>query len=109
MQCTSIYDLNFDQKSIDAIEDIKRRNNLSKVLSRVMPFGTMANIFLGNGPLKSAHNITRTDFEALAKAMAALPAIQRKVIQDIARRQAIYHVGREASFWKGVADGCGID
>ena len=74
-----------------------------------MSIGTMANIFLGNGALKSAYNISQTDFEAFARAMAALPYMQRKVIRDIAREQAIYHTGKESTFWMGVADGCGID
>ncbi|VAW87226.1 hypothetical protein MNBD_GAMMA18-981 [hydrothermal vent metagenome] len=78
------------------------------MLSRAMPFGTMTNIFLGNKVAISSFNIYQTDFEALAKALAALPAIQRRVIQDIARRQAVYHVGQQAKFWKGVADGCEI-
>ncbi len=78
MQCKSINGLKFDKKSIDAIEDIKRRNNLGAILSGALAIGTMANIFLGNGPLKSAYSISQADFEALAKAMSGLPIIQRQ-------------------------------
>ena len=78
-------------------------------MSQAMPFGTMANIFLGNGALKSSHNIMATDFETLAKAMASLPAIQRKVIRDIATKQAVFHIGDQSKSWKGVVDGCEID
>jgi len=109
MQCIPIYGLNFDQESVNAIKDIKRRNELFLVLSRVMPFRTMANIFLGNGALQSAYNISQTDFETLAKAIAALPALQRKIIHDIAAMQFLTHSGRESKFWKGVADGCGLN
>lgn len=66
----------------------------------------MVNIFLGNGELKLAYSISQTDFEALAKAMASLPAIQRKMIRDIAGQQALYLSGKEAQFWKGVVNGC---
>lgn len=109
MQCVSIVSVKFDQESISAIKDIKRRQNLTTALSLVMPAGTMANIFLGNGVLKSSFVILTTDFEALAKAIASLPAIQRKVIRDIATMQAILHTGQESTFWKGVADGCEIN
>lgn len=108
MQCISIHGVKFDHKNISSIEEIKRKNSLSVMLSRAMPFGTMANIFLGNKVAISSFNIYQTDFEALAKALAALPAIQRRVIQDIARRQAVYHIGQQAKFWRGVADGCEI-
>lgn len=80
MQCGAIEGVEFDQRSLDGIEDIRHRISLSKSLSMLMPFGTMANIFLGNGVLKSGHNIYHTDFVALAKAMScakdthALPA-----------------------------------
>ncbi|MCF6236924.1 MAG: hypothetical protein L3J70_11240 [Gammaproteobacteria bacterium] len=109
MKCIPIYDVKFDSSSIAAINDIKRRRNLTLVLSQVMPFGTMANIFVGNGALKSSYNIKQTDFEALAQAMASLPEIQRKIIRDIAKIEAVSHIGKESTFWKGVADGCKIN
>ena len=95
-------------KAFLQLKKLNEKNSLSIMLSKAMPFGTMANIFLGNKVAISSFNIYQTDFEALAKALAALPAIQRRVIQDIARRQAVYHVGQQAKFWKGVADGCEI-
>ena len=47
----------------------------------------------------------------LAKALKSMPAIQRKVIHDIATRQAILHMGqfKEKMFWVGVAEGCGVE
>ncbi len=79
-----------------------------KILSTTLPAGMMVNIFLGNGVLKSSYSITQTDFEALAKAMKSVPAIQRKVVKDIAMMQALSHSGRESKFWKGIANGCGM-
>ena len=108
MKCVPINSVKFGQESIGAIKDIRRRKRLAASLSIVMPAGAMLNIFLGNDALKSAYNISQTDFEALAKAMASLPVIQRKVIRDIAMEQALYRSGKEAQFWKGVANGCGI-
>ncbi len=68
----------------------------------------IVNIFFGNGVLKSSYNITQTDFEALAKAMKSVPVIHRKVVKDIAMMQALSHSGKESNFWKGIANGCGI-
>lgn len=114
MECIPIIGLVFDQQSIDAIEDIKRRNDLFITLSKVMTHGVLFNIFAGKGKgsgLAIAHNITQTDFEMLAKALKAMPVIQRRVIQKIAEEQAIYHMPKykEKMFWIGVSEGCGIE
>lgn len=108
MKCVFINDVKFSQDSVNAIKDIRRRGEMAVALSRVMPAGVMLNIFLGNKPLHSAYNISQADFEALAKAMGSLPAIQRKVIRDIATMQALSHSGKESQFWRGVTNGCKI-
>jgi len=65
---------------------------------------------MGNGgAVATTYSLAASDFEAFTKAMVALPVIQRRVIQDIAKEQAIYHIGVESQFWRGVADGCGIN
>ncbi len=87
---------------------IQRKSNLSVILSRVMPLGTLTNIFLGGGVLKSSYNISQADFEAFAKAMQSLPVILRKVISNIAREQQLYHSGNQKEFWKGIENGCGV-
>ncbi len=108
MKCAFINEVTFSQASADAIKDIRRRSQLAAALSGVMPAGVMINIFLGNKPLQSAYNISQTDFELLSKAMASVPLIQRKVIRDIATMQSLAHTGKEADFWRGVADGCDV-
>jgi len=108
MKCVFINDVKFSQDSIEAIKDIRRRSQLATALSVAMPAGVMINIFLGNKPLQSAYNISQTDFASLSKAMASIPSIQRKVIRDIATMQALTHSGKEAQFWRGVADGCDV-
>ncbi|MBL1261800.1 MAG: hypothetical protein COB33_014885 [Thiotrichaceae bacterium] len=108
MKCVSINELKFDKESLAAIKDIRRRSNLSILLSRIMPTGTITNIFLGNGLLKSSYNISQADFEALAQAMQSLPVILRRVISNIAREQQLYHSGNEREFWVGVENGCGV-
>jgi hypothetical protein len=110
MKCVPVEDVTFDEKSIEAIEDIKRRTELAEILPTVMATGVMVNIFAGKGALKSAYNIAQTDFEALAKAIAALPHLERVVIRRIAQRQQLdlYRSPKEVEFWKGVEYGCSI-
>lgn len=115
MECIPINGLVFDQQSIDAIEDIKRRNDLFIILSKVMTYGTFFTIFAGKGSkgsgLMTAHNIKQSDFEMLAKALKGMPLIQRKIIQDIALRQVILHMSKhkERMFWTGIAEGCSVE
>jgi biotin transporter BioY len=108
MKCMPINNITFDHDSLEAIREIRKKRQLLATLAIVMPVGTMANIFLGNGVLKSSYNITQTDFATLAKAVHGLPAIQRKIIRDIAAMQALSHFGKESMFWRGIADGCSI-
>lgn len=108
MQCIPINDIRFSQESIAAIKLIRKKNQLAVVLVTVLPAGAMVNIFLGNGSLQSSYNVYQTVFESLAKAMVSVSPIHRRVIQDIATRQALFSAGKESLFWRGVADGCAI-
>jgi hypothetical protein len=108
MECIPIDNLSFDYESLEAIRDLRKRRQIVDVLSIALPVGAMANIFLGNGVLKSSYNITQTDFVTLAESIRGLPSIERKVIRDIASLQALSHFGKEFLFWRGVADGCSI-
>jgi len=108
MGCISIDNVKFDQESIRAIEDIKQKKEFAQALNVAMPLGAMANIFLGNRVPEVGVSLAMTDFEVLAKAMKSMPAIQRKVIRDIATMQAIFHMGKESLFWRGIANGCEI-
>lgn len=108
MRCESMLGISFDRASKNAINDIRRKNQMARILSIVLPAGVMANIFIGNGVLKSSYNITQADFVALEKAMKSVPVIQRKVVKDIAMMQALSHSGKESRFWKGVANGCRV-
>lgn len=108
MQCISLENVNFDSNSQAALAELRRKEKLFGLLKFALPVGTMANIFLGNGAGKSAYNISQTDFETFAKAMFSLPPIHKKVVRDIARMQAISLTGKQSQFWRGIADGCGL-
>jgi hypothetical protein len=108
MACIPINNVQFSPQSRDAIDDIRRRMEAGRVLSILLPAGVMATIFVGNKPLIANYNITQTDFVTFTRAMSSLPAIQRKVIRDIAAMQALSRTGKESQFWQGVYDGCDI-
>lgn len=110
MECKTVASVRFGPKSQAAIAEIRRKHHLSVMLQAMIPAGTVTNIFLGNDSLKSAYNIYSTDFEMMARAMAAVPAIERAVILRIAQLAALDTMGQESEFWKelarGVSHGC---
>ena len=106
MQCVAMSEVRFSSASIDAIKDIRRRNELVNVLALALPAGVMVSIFAGNKPLMASYNISQTDFATMSKAMASLPAIHRRVIQNIAGSRALSTTGNESRFWRGIYEGC---
>lgn len=110
MECKTVANVTFGPKSRAAIEEIRRKHHLSVMLQTLIPVGTVTNIFLGNDALKSAYNVYSTDFEMMARAVAAVPAIERAVVLRIAQLAALDTVGQESEFWKefarGVSNGC---
>lgn len=105
MECKTVPSVTFGPKSRAAIEEIRRKHQLSLMLQTLIPVGTMANIFLGNDALKSAYNVYSTDFETMGRAVAAVPAIEQAVILRIAKLAALDTAGAESEFWKQIAGG----
>ncbi len=87
----SITGLTFDQSSRLALQEIRYRKKLFKVLKMSIGGGTIINIFLGNKSYEAAWNINSTDFKTMAQAISGVGSIQRRVISGIAWRQALGH------------------
>lgn len=114
MPCqASITGIHFGPRSQEALRAIREKHHLSLMLQALIPAGTMANIFLGNDALKSAYNVSSTDFEMMARAMAAVPEIERAVILRIARMAALDTQAQESAFWRefarSVSQGCSVE
>jgi non-homologous end joining protein Ku len=113
MTCQTITGVHFGPKSQEDLRSIRQKHHLSLMLQAFIPAGTMANIFLGNDALKSVYNVSSTDFEMMARAMAAVPEIERAVILRIARMAALDTQGQESAFWRefarGVVQGCPVE
>lgn len=110
MECVAISSIKLDRKSLEGIKRIKDINGFQSLISSVIGLGTFANIFLGNKVPEITFNIYQTDWTQLHQTLMALPSIQRKVIEDIARFQILDHQFdyKQRQFWEGILYGCKI-
>ena len=108
MNCSPIQGLVFDSRSREGLRRIRQIDELSDALAASLGLGTFASIFVGSSAGEAIYNITATDWELLAEAMAAVPQIRRRLVQDEARYQILDHPGdpKQRRFWEGVLDGC---
>lgn len=110
MDCINLTGVNFGSRSLEAIEEFRRKHQLARMLRTMLPAGAMVTIFLGNDTLKASYSIYSTDFKALADAMQSVSAIERRVLLDIAQYAALDTTGAESKFWvqvsKGINNGC---
>lgn len=112
MSCPEITGLTFSSSGVKAIEEIRRVQDLGKMLTVLMGGSVLISIFVGRTgvehPLGSAWNISQTEWSTWSQAMVSVPAITRKRIRDIAAMESLRSLsGPEREFWKAVADGCG--
>lgn len=110
MDCPNLDEFKFSTTSKDAIEDIRRRQDLIKALGVATGLGTWATIFVGNNSLDMSIALGSADFEIMGKALKSLPIMQRRVIETIALKVYLEFPGsisyEESRFWKAVASGC---
>ncbi len=110
MECPTLEGLSFDQRSREGIARIQRIEEFSQVLKMSIALGTLANIFAGSNAAEAAYNIYSTDWVALAEALNAIPALQRRLIFQEAALQMMDHANqrRQYLFWKAIMEGCRI-
>ena len=111
MLWASILGLILDKDSKAALDRIKGKQNLTLLLSTTITVGVFNSIFTKNKAPIAALNITQTDWDLYSKAMAALPSIQKRVIQQEIDMMIIhYQMGKydhkHVQFWKGMKHGC---
>ncbi|MGO3391795.1 hypothetical protein ACT3S9_19835 [Pseudoalteromonas sp. AOP31-A2-14] len=107
MICPDISDLEFSERGKLAVKEIRRIKGVNQWLSSAIVVGTFANIFAGNGMIKSHYNLTQTDFNSFNKALRDSPSIARQTIKTISGLQAIRaKTSKERQFWKAVYNGC---
>ncbi len=111
MSCPNIIDMSLDEESISTLERISKKKNISARLSAAISIGVFNSIFTKNKAPVAAFNVTQTDWKLYSRAMAALPAIQKRAIQKeidlmIIHYQIKDYDHKHVQFWKGMKDGC---
>lgn len=107
MECPNLGEIKFSQISLDAIEDIRRRQRLSGSLVVAIGAGHIINIFFGNGLLESTYSLYSTDFELMSKGMKSAPLLVRDAIESVAEMAYLsVPTHKEREFWRAVASGC---
>ncbi|WP_193051260.1 hypothetical protein [Pseudoalteromonas undina] len=107
MICPDISELEFSERGKLAVKEIKRIKYVNQWLSSAIVVGAFANIFAGNGMIKSHYNLTQTDFNSFNKALRDSTSIARKTIKTISGLQAIRaKTGKERQFGKAVYNDC---
>ena len=101
--------MTFSQTSIKALDEIKRKRQLSNLLSTFLVSGTLSTIFLGANSLSSTYSVYSTDFVTLTRAMKAVPILIRSQIETIAGDTYMNLKNhKEKQFWKAVYLGCKV-
>jgi hypothetical protein len=109
MQCPNLGEIAFSAHSVQAINEIRRKKELGKLLAVVVSAGHVINIFLGNDALKATYSLQSTDFVAFARAMKAIPDVARAAIYKTATEAWYYSSNhKERQFWQAIASGCGL-
>ena len=110
MKCPTIQHITFSKQSKESLDEIKRIKSLSNLLSTFLVSGTFSNIFLGANSATATYSIYSTDFEALTRAMRAVPVLTRSLIEKIAGRTHMTLTNpKEKKFWKAVYLGCEVN
>ncbi|WP_199611009.1 hypothetical protein [Flocculibacter collagenilyticus] len=72
--------------------------------------GMVANLFVGNGAIKSTFSVYSNDFRTFTSAMMEAPSIARKRVWDISGRMALkIQDSKEKQFWKAIHYGCKLN
>ncbi len=110
MKCPTIQNITFSTQSKKSLKEIKQMKKLSNLLSKFLVSGTLSTIFLGANSASATYSVHSTDFEALTRAMIAVPIITRSRIESIAgETQMMVMNQKEKQFWKAVYLGCKVN
>ncbi|SEB04143.1 hypothetical protein [Alkalimonas amylolytica] len=108
MECPDLNSLVLSERDFEVINEIRRIHQNGRLLERALPAGVMATIFVGSNSMQASYNITTTDWEMFAQAMAALPNIVRTRVYQQANLRRLERgiTPQQSLFWRAVADGC---
>lgn len=87
MKCPNIDDIDFSNASIASLNEIKRIQDLSSLLSKAVGLGSLANIFVGNNLVAASYSVYSHDFAIMTKALKGASALTRSRIETVAGRR----------------------
>ena len=108
MSCPSIEGLVLDEESKRAIDEIRQKGRLAEYIGVMSAAGVVANILNSRQPSMVSYNIYQTDYQSFAKAMASVPTLYKRVVENIASLQELrsHNNYKQMVFWKAVREGC---
>ena len=110
MDCQNISNLTLSPSGQEAVKEIRLKASASKMLHTTLGTSVLATLFLGNGAIVSAWNISQFNWSIWAQAMRSIPHMLKYSIKVIAYREGLCSEisVEEKKFWKAVAGGCDV-
>jgi hypothetical protein len=100
----SIEGLELEPCCVQALDDIRDKARLGKLLGAAIGGGLLITIFAGRGRTAqagTAYNVMTTDWDLFARAAHAIPVIVRNRCQLIAALEVLNHSGGKlGQFWR---------
>lgn len=112
--CQPIKGLNLDKASQKALQRIREKPQLGKLLGTTLSTGVFSSIFATSKPPVAGYNITQTDWELYAEAMASIPTIVRQTIRKEIKQMFVHYQmpgnfdQKHLRFWRNMKNGCSI-
>lgn len=110
MNCPNISNLRLSPSGQEAVKEIRLKASASKILHVTLGGSVLATLFLGNGAIISAWNISQFNWSIWAQAMRGVDTILKREIQRISRLEEL-RLGKsreEKIFWRAIAYGCDV-
>ncbi|MEQ6887005.1 hypothetical protein [Salicola sp. Rm-C-2C1-2] len=113
-QCQPIEGLKLDDKSRAALERIRKKPQLGKQLGGMISSGIFNSIFTKSRVPQAGFNITQTDWNLYAEAMASIPTIVRQSMKKEINMMFLHYQmpgnrdHKHMQFWRNMRNGCEI-
>lgn len=107
-ECPTIIGLKLDQTSISAIKELKEKAKLTQIVGKAISFSLVVDMFFSRNVPTVSVNISQTEWEVFAEAMAGIPKIHRHEVVQVSIKQELrlYKDPKQRAFWRGIRNGC---
>lgn len=112
-ECPSpIENLELDQNSLDEIERIRKKSELSPWVNALMSIAVFNSIFTKSKPPVAGYNISQTEWGLYARAMRNVPTITKRAIERDIKMMILHYEmpgnydHKHVLFWRSLLHGC---